>query len=197
MVAPAHLGVFHANSAYAMDQPHLTGSDDLHAADSVLVTSRNQDRVFVISRSQRSLVWQWGKGDLSRPHDGTWLSNGNILVFDNGLDRQVSRVVEVDPVKRKIVWQYPGARGELFYSPARGMAQRLENGNTLIVVSHMGMALEVTPSGETVWRFVSPPTGASRRRPALVSLRRYPAEWRPPAALELPIQKGGPDRGPL
>jgi len=186
-----HLGVFHANSAYAMDQPHLIGADDLHAADNVLVTSRNQDRVFVISRSRRSLLWQWGKGELSRPHDATWLGNGNILVFDNGVDRKASRVVEVDPERRKIVWQYPGARGEPFYSPARGMAQRLENGNTLIVVSHAGMAFEVTPSGETVWRYLSPPAGASRRRPTLVSLRRYPAEWRSPAALELPTRDGG------
>jgi hypothetical protein len=169
----AHLGVFHANSAYMMDQPHLVGADDLHAPDNVLVTSRNQDRVFIISRSRRSLVWQWGKGELSRPHDGTWLANGNILVFDNGVDRQASRVVEVDPVQRKIIWQYPGAGGEPFYSAARGQAQRLANGNTLIVVSQAGMALEVTGSGEIVWRYRSPPAGTTARRPALVSLRRY------------------------
>jgi hypothetical protein len=179
---PAHLGVFHANSAYAMDQPHLIGADELHAADNVLVTSRNQDRVFVISRSRRSLLWQWGKRDLSRPHDGTWLGNGNILVFDNGVERQSSRVVEVDPALRTIVWQYPGADGEPFYSPARGSAQRLENGNTLIVASQAGMAFEVTPSGETVWRYLSPPAGASGRRPTLVDLRRYSAELRLPSA---------------
>ena len=122
-------------------------------------------------------MWQWGKGELSRPHDGTWLANGNILVFDNGVDRQASRVVEVDPVQRKIIWQYPGAGGESFYSAARGQAQRLANGNTLIVVSQAGMALEVTGSGEVVWRYRSPPTGTGGRRPALVSLRRYPADF--------------------
>ena len=179
---PAHLGVFHANSARAMDQAHRVDADPLHAADSVLVTSRNQDRVFVIDRSSRSLLWQWGKGDLSRPHDGTWLANGNILVFDNGVDRKSSRVVEVDPMLRKIVWQYPGDAGEAFFSAARGMAQRLANGNTLIVVSQAGTALEVTPSGDTVWRYRNPPARASGRRPALVSLRRYSAELPIPSA---------------
>jgi hypothetical protein len=191
-----HLGVFHANSAYAMDQPHLAEADELHAADNVLVTSRNQDRVFVISSSRRALLWQWGKGELSRPHDASWLANGNILVFDNGVDRKASRVVEVDPVRRKIVWQYPSTGGEPFYSPARGMAQRLENGNTLIVVSQAAMAFEVTSSGATVWRYRSPPAGASGRRPTLLSLRRYPAQWQPPVALELPARDAGRSGSP-
>jgi hypothetical protein len=190
--AAAHIGVFHANSAYVMDRPHLVGVDPLHASDNVLVTSRNQDRVFIISRSKQALLWEWGRGELSRPHDGTWLANGNILVFDNGVARGASRVVEVDPVQRKIVWQYPGAGGETFYSAARGMAQRLENGNTLIVVSQAGSAFEVTPSGRLVWRYANPPVGASRRRPALVSLRRYPEEFRPPPAAPLPGQAGEP-----
>ena len=29
-------------------------------------------------------MWDWGKDELSGPHNGTWLSNGNLLVFDNG-----------------------------------------------------------------------------------------------------------------
>jgi hypothetical protein len=169
------------------------GADDLHPPRNVLVTSRNQDRVFIISRSTRSLLWQWGKGELSRPHDGTWLANGNILVFDNGVDRRASRVVEVDPVQRKTVWQYPGSEGEPFYSAARGLAQRLENGNTLIVVSQAGLAFEVTASGEIVWRYLNAPAEASGRRPTLVAFRRYSAELHPPPALPRHEQDG--DRG--
>ena len=191
-----HLGVFHANSAYAMDQSHLTAADDLHAADNVLVTSRNQDRIFIVSRSTRSLLWQWGKNELSRPHDGTWLGNGNILVFDNGVDRESSRVVEVDPLLRKIVWQYPGAHGEPFYSAARGQAQRLGNGNTLIVVSQSGMAIEVTASGEIVWRYRTPPKGVGGRRPAVVSLRRYSADFLVPAAHPQRGRDGGQGGSP-
>jgi hypothetical protein len=179
-----------------MDQPHLIGVDALHAADNVLVTSRNQDRIFIVSRSRRLLLWQWGKDELSRPHDGTWLGNGNILVFDNGVDRQSSRVVEVDPFLRKIVWQYPGAHGEPFYSAARGQAQRLANGNTLIVVSQAGMAFEVTASGEIVWRYRSPPAGVGGRRPALVFFRRYSADFRVPPAHPLPRQDGEPGGSP-
>jgi hypothetical protein len=76
------------------------------------------------------------------------------------------------------------------------MAQRLENGNTLIVVSQAAMAFEVTSSGATVWRYRSPPAGASGRRPTLLSLRRYPAQWQPPVALELPARDAGRSGSP-
>ena len=54
--------------------------------------------------------------------------------------RDYSRVLEIDPVSLKIVWQYtPREAGFLepmdsnrFYSPFISSAQRLPNGNTLI-----------------------------------------------------------------
>jgi hypothetical protein len=34
----------------------------------------------------------------------------------------------------------------------------MENGNTLIVVSNEGRAIEVTPDGEIVWEYINPHT---------------------------------------
>ena len=174
---PTHVGLFHANSAYAMDQPQLVGTDPLFSEENVLVTSRNQNRIFVVDRRNRSLVWEWGREELQAPHNATWLANGHILVFDNGVERQNSRVLEVDPKTKRVVWMYPDGSGAEFYCPTRGLAQRLANGNTLITNSQAGEAFEVTPAGTMVWQYFTPVLSEAKHRPVLMSLRRYPESW--------------------
>jgi hypothetical protein len=179
---PTAVGLFHANSAYAMNQPHLIGTDPLYAEGNVLVTSRNQNRIFIVdpggpSGEDASIIWDWGKDDLSGPHDGTWLANGHLLVFDNGIEREQSRVLEVDPLRKEVVWSYPNGNGAEFNCPTRGMAQRLENGNTLIVNAQDGEAFEVTVSGDRVWHYYIPFLPDNEKRPILVSLKRYSESW--------------------
>jgi hypothetical protein len=41
-------------------------------------------------------------------------------------------------------------------SVARSSYSRLDNGNTLIVESMAGRAIEVTAKGDTVWEFINP-----------------------------------------
>lgn len=101
---------------------------------------------------------------------------GHLLVFDNqgeagyprvGPGTQArSRVLEIDPVKNEIVWQYTGANsGRVawsFYSSFISSARRLPNGNTLIDEGMNGRVFQVTPKGEIVWEYVSPYFGESR-----------------------------------
>ena len=98
-------------------------------------------------------MWSWGRGRVSAQHDAQMLENGHILIFDNGLDRARSRVIELDPVTREIVWEYGVGDDEEFFTPGRGGAHRLPNGNTLIANSNTGEAFEVTPDRRVVWRF--------------------------------------------
>jgi outer membrane protein assembly factor BamB len=86
----------------------------------------------------------------------TWLPSGRMLVFDNGLRRGYTRVVEVDPMNGEIVWQYPTEPDAKFLSEYRGGSQRLANGNTLICESERGHVIEVTREGEIVWEFWNP-----------------------------------------
>lgn len=89
---------------------------------------------------------------------------GNILIFDNGSDggypkkaRIYSRVIEIDPVTKEIVWQYCGNDFSSvfhFFSPRISGAQRLPNGNTLICEGLYGRFFEVTQQGEIVWEFL-------------------------------------------
>ena len=104
---------------------------------------------------------------------------GNILIFDNGgfagfgspnptapygmnnARRDYSRIVEIDPVAMKIVWEYDANKGgyrdlSKFYSDYVSSSQRLPNGNTLICEGSVGRLFEVTPKGETVWEYISP-----------------------------------------
>lgn len=95
---------------------------------------------------------------------------GNLLVFDNqgeaGYPRVPlsllggSRVLEIDPVKGEIVWQYSavdsGQPGWAFFSAFISSARRLPNGNTLIDEGKFGRVFQVTPTGEIVWEYVSP-----------------------------------------
>ena len=104
---------------------------------------------------------------------------GNILIFDNGgfggfgapnptapyginnARREYSRVIEIDPVKMEIVWEYnantSGNRDLFkFFSDYISSAQRLPNGNTMIDEGADGRLFEVTPKGEIVWEYISP-----------------------------------------
>lgn len=95
---------------------------------------------------------------------------GNLLVFDNQGEggyppvplgvNSGSRVLEIDPVAKEIVWQYSaensGQPGWTFYSSFISSARRLPNGNTLIDEGLNGRVFQVTPQGEIVWEYVSP-----------------------------------------
>jgi hypothetical protein len=129
--------------------------------------------VAVIDWETRKLVWAWGRGELSGPHDATVLPSGNIMIFDNGLGRDWSRVVEVDPRSGKIVWEYGGPGEGSFYTRTRGANQRLGNGNTLIVESAKARAFEITPEGEIVWEFINFNLSEEREPSMIVRMRRY------------------------
>ncbi len=114
------------------------------------------------------------------PHHAHWIKAapgaGNILVFNNGWEfagfqRDYSSIVEVawpglaglqrltpgsvwGPAEP--FWEYTASPPSEFLSYRTGGAQRLPNGNTLICVGQHGVLTEVTLSGETVWKYVSP-----------------------------------------
>jgi hypothetical protein len=161
-----HIDLVHANSIEWMHQPHLEARSDLYAASNVLVCLRNQDAVIAVDWSAKRVVWWWGHGILSGPHDATVLPDGHILVFDNGLNRGWSRAIEMDPLTGEVVWEYHAPEPKDLFTVQRGAAQRLANGNTLLTDSNAGVALEVTRAGESVWRFRNP--NRSKGKPIVI-----------------------------
>ena len=89
------------------------------------------------------------------------MSNGNILIFDNGNWRPgvpgpYTRVIEVERASKRVVWQYADDYRAAFFSPYMGGAHRLDNGNTFIAEPTFGRLFEVTPSNAVVWEYVIP-----------------------------------------
>lgn len=168
--------LLHANAVEWMAREHLFDTHPIYAPGHVLVTLRHQDLVVILDWDAEKLVWWWGKGEISGPHDSTLLENGNILIFDNGLGHERSRLVELDPVRKEIVWEFQAPNPQAFYSRALGSAQRLENGNTLAGNSVNGQGFEVTPEGEVVWDFYVPHIGKKNRRAVFIRIKRFAPE---------------------
>jgi hypothetical protein len=138
------------------------------------------------------LLYRWGNPAAHRAgtstdqkfyrlHDSHWIPDGlagagNILVFNNGLERpegEYSTVEEItttvdangdyplppsgtphDPEAQS--WIYTADPPESFYSARISGAQRLPNGNTLICQGRGGRIFEVTPAEDIVWIYINP-----------------------------------------
>jgi hypothetical protein len=151
------------------------------ADGNLLVSFRTISTIITIDRQTGSVVWKLGAPPLSGQHSPSMLPNGNMLIFDNGPHRldatfPFSRVIEVNPESKEIVWTYEEGFPFNFYSPRNSSAQRLPNGNTLINEGNFGRLFEVTREGEVVWEFVNPyfgPEAAPARVQTNMIFRAY------------------------
>lgn len=156
--------LFHSNTIEIINKDF----NKIFKKGNVLCCIRNLDLIAVIDVDEEKLVWSWGKNNLEGPHHPTFLENGNILIFDNGYFRKYSRIIELNPLTKKIVWQYTADPPESFYSMGGGASQRLPNGNTLITESNKGRVFEITEEGETVWEFYNPEINRKRKKRASI-----------------------------
>ncbi|MEM7799467.1 MAG: arylsulfotransferase family protein [Chloroflexota bacterium] len=131
-----------------------------------IISSRHLDEITKINRQTGNIIWRFGgKGnqftfnpDDGEPffeqHDARRLDNGNLMLFDNRINREYARAVEyeldeVNLIARR-VWEYrePFPNGSL----AMGSARRLPNGNTLIGWGSMYPSVsEVNSEGEVLF----------------------------------------------
>ena len=168
------IDLFHCNAIRPGGVPGLEGRSAIYGSSTVLVTSRHQDELLIIDWPTRQLLWHWGRGVLSGPHEASLLRDGNILVFDNGLSRGWSRVLELNPLAPDRLVQFaPGP--SRFFSRVMGSCQRLPNGNTLIVHSEGGAAFELTPQGRPVWTYEGTQQTPDGHRVKIIRMRRIPA----------------------
>jgi hypothetical protein len=162
---------FHLNTVSLIPDNPPGRRDARFRPGNLLICLRNVNQIVILEPKTYRVLWSWGQGELEWPHHPTMLPNGHILVFDNGVRRGYSRVVELDPVRRNIVWEYRGAPPDDFFSNRRGAAQRLDNGNTLITESDRGRVFEITPAGEIVWTWLNPVRKKGRRQTVYRMLR--------------------------
>lgn len=155
----------------------------------IITSVREMNMVFVLDKETFEPKWHWGADELQKQHDPEQIDNGNLLVFDNGKQRHYSRVLELDPTTKKIVWEY---KDQDFFSNIRGLSQRLPNGGTLVVSSQRGRAFEVTPEGEVVWEYWSPDVLGGKLRVPL-RLERLQGDVLAFAQKQIDEGKGNPE----
>jgi len=147
---------YHLNSIKILPKNDLEGQDKRFQEGNWLICLRHVNLILILDKDTKEIVWSYGAGILDWPHMPVMTKEGNILIFDNGKHRGYSKVIEVEPLTKKMVWEYKGDPLEAFYSEFEGSCQRLDNGNTLICESWKGRAFEVTKEGEIVWEFFNP-----------------------------------------
>jgi hypothetical protein len=117
-------------------------------------------------------------------HNAQWIARGlpgeaHVLVFNNGMRRTGGAYSSVDEMVLPVnargdyeytpgkafgpdgpVWTYVAPKRTDFFAGFISGAERLTNGNTLICSGTNGTVFEVTPKGETVWKYVNPEKGS-------------------------------------
>ena len=139
---------------------------------------RGGDFIYRWGNPQNYRAGDAGDQTLDYQHDPHWIpagspGEGNMLIFNNGNTRGYSSVDEIvlpydgsggytwpssgepfGPVAA--TWSWQDSPVEDFFASLISGVQRLPNGNTLINDGPNADFFEVTPSGEIVWRYVSP-----------------------------------------
>lgn len=166
---------YHINYVQVIPKNDLEQNDTSFNEGNWLVSFQAISLMVILDKETKQIVWSFGPGVIDHQHAPQMLKNGNILLFDNGIDRGYSRVVEINPITKKIVWQFDKFNGQNFFSKKQGYVQRLPNGNTLITNSESGMVFEVTPNKKIVWVWYNPKIKNGKRK-TVYRMIRYPSK---------------------
>jgi hypothetical protein len=165
------IDIFHANSIQVLPRNMHESYDARFNAGNILVSHRSTCGLIIIDRTNGDVVWSM-VGETIAQHHASMIPNGlpgegNILIFDNGGTvtlsakfRPYSIVKEINPLNITTQWKYEALDNrkapDTFFSLVRSSAQRLPNGNTLIVESTFGRVFEVDGHKNIVWEYISP-----------------------------------------
>lgn len=171
----------HCNTASPLPKNKAGAKDPRFREGNIMFSYREIDTIGVIDKQSKEILWAWGPGVLLGQHMPQMLENGHILLFDNGyhspaFEREYSRVLEIDPLREEILWEYKGDPPEGFYSRAVSGAQRLPNENTLICSGGQGRIFEVTKEKEVVWDYENPYRGPQGSNTLYRHSGRYPPQ---------------------
>lgn len=182
----------HANNLKIVDEEFARNAPFAEPGD-FLISLRTTDSLVLIDRKTRRVKWSL-QGPFMRQHDPELLPDGTISVFDNRAgdsqlnearhltDPQIfgySRIIRIDPLTQKVVWQYQGTVADPFYTSVQGEHQYLANGNVLITETEAGRVFEIDPTDNSIvweWYNVVDPIAGPGTVGRVTRARRYPGE---------------------
>ncbi len=173
---PGDYDYFHLNSVSVIGE-NKNNKDFRFKKGNWLINFREIDLTLILDEESKEIVWSYGPGEVQKQHNPLMLKNGDIIIYDNGEKgkRNNTRIIEIDPITKEIVWEYDGD----FFAEIVGTAQRLENGNTMITHGTAANVFEITSEGEKVWEFWTPNQHEKKPEPSSYVYRAesYPKEY--------------------
>lgn len=137
----------------SLDVIDKAGADPAFAVGNLILTVPVIDAVLVFDPNTETFPWALVGAPLKAPQDARLTSQG-LLVLDNQTGPSSARLF--NPVDRRELRAFSGSPAVPFSTPSAGAAHLLANGNLLLVSSHEGRALELTPDNQVVWTWQSP-----------------------------------------
>lgn len=157
----------------ADEYPFFRGGD-------LAVSLRDVNLVFVFDPESGEVKWHTDRPFI-RQHDPDFIGDGWIGIFDNRKEPKKggrgemlggSRIVAIQPHTDSTRALFPTEKSDPFYTGIRGKWQMLRNGNMLLTESEAGRAVEVAPSGKTVWEWIHEPH-SENKVPAVTKAARH------------------------
>lgn len=160
--AMAETDPYHLNDV-EMLRPEMAAAFPMFEAGDLLVDLRNLQTMMVVDGKTHRIKWKM-TGPFFGEHDPDFAPNGRIIMFDNRISGHqpqlgYSKVMEIDPATKNVVWTYSGTDEDPFYSDIGGRVQWLPNGNILVGEPQGGRVFELARDadgkGEIVWQYVN------------------------------------------
>ncbi len=131
------------------DWTHINDIDAVRG-DNLLLSIRNFDVILEVEGETGDIVnvtGTPGDGLIDEQHDPNHLGGPDTMLVADSVN---NRVIEIDPATGDRLWEYTGTDRRLQWPRD---ADRLPNGNTLIVDSRNFRVLEVNATGHVVWEY--------------------------------------------
>jgi len=183
-----HMNCVDYNAALDQIVMSVRGNSELWIVDHSTTTAQSASHSGGTHGKGGDLLYRWGNPQCYgignntnqkyfEQHDVEWIKTGcpgagNLLCFNNGVNRNYSTVDEITPPvdisgnytyvsgtafgPTNFAWTYSMTTPDTVFAHDISGAQRLPNGNTLIDAGPFGAFYEVTAAGELVWKYVNP-----------------------------------------
>ncbi|MGG7567371.1 arylsulfotransferase family protein [Rhodovulum sp. DZ06] len=155
--------------------PSLVDRFPMFEEEDLLVSVRSLNLVFVLDPDDLKVKW-WRAGATRRQHDPDWTEDGEILVFDNRMSMDDSRIVAFDPASMAVRTVLDGD-GYDFYTRVRGKQQLMPDGSLAVTSPQQGRAFERAPDGTLALELINLKPGGTDQVYTLSELKWLPTDY--------------------